>query len=227
MSFLFNQFFDNFLYLILYVTNGASFPKPLSEAEEKYYIEKMASGDKKAKDVLIERNLRLVAHIIKKYYSSNKDQDDLISVGTIGLIKGISSFDAGKGIRLATYAARCIENEILMYFRSQKKLSNEVFISDPVDTDKDGNSLTFMDIVYDSADILDDIDLKINISKLYKYVESLPAREKMILSMRYGLYGTKPETQKVISKKLDISRSYVSRIEKKAIAELKAMFETK
>ena len=210
---------------MLYISNGATFPKPLSAAEESYYLEKFRNGDKNARDILIERNLRLVAHIIKKYYSNTKDQEDLISIGTIGLIKGVTSFNDCKGTRLATYAAKCIENEILMYFRTQKKNQNELFISDPIETDDDGNALTFMDIVCEDEDIAENLDLKLNSQKLYEFIKTLPEREKKILTLRYGLYNTTPMTQKKVAKKLDISRSYVSRIEKKAIEKLKRQFD--
>lgn len=220
-----NNLFDNFMFLILYVTNGASFPKPLTAAEEEYYLKKFHSGDDFAKDILIERNLRLVAHVIKKYYASSSEQEDLISIGTIGLIKGVTSYKMCKGTRLATYAARCIENEILMYFRAQKKNSNETFISDPIEVDDDGNSLTYMDIVSEDDDIIDSIELKINIRKLYEFVDALPERERVIISLRYGLYNTVPLTQKEVSKKLGISRSYVSRIEKRVIDNLKSKFK--
>jgi RNA polymerase sporulation-specific sigma factor len=220
-----SNLFDNFMFLILYISNGSSFPKPLSTAQEQYYLEKYQNGDQSAKDILIEHNLRLVAHVIKKYYALASDQDDLISIGTIGLIKGVTSFNASKGTKLATYVARCIENEIFMYFRSQKKIQNETFISDPIDTDDDGNSLTYMDIVCDDSDIIDSIDLKINTKKLYGYIEELTQREKAIITLRYGLYNTKPMTQKEVSKKLGISRSYVSRIEKKVVETLKLKFE--
>lgn len=213
------------MFLMLYISNGATFPKPLSAAEESYYLEKFRNGDKNARDILIERNLRLVAHIIKKYYSNTKDQEDLISIGTIGLIKGVTSFNGCKGTRLATYAAKCIENEILMYFRTQKKNQNEIFISDPIETDDDGNALTFMDIVCEDEDIAENLDLKLNSQKLYEFIKTLPEREKKILTLRYGLYNTTPMTQKKVAKKLDISRSYVSRIEKKAIEKLKRQFD--
>lgn len=224
---LFSSLFDNFMFLILYISNGASFPKPLTPSEEQYYIEKLAQGDKAARDILIERNLRLVAHVIKKYYANSSDQEDLISIGTIGLIKGITSYKPVKKTKLATYAAKCIENEILMFFRSQRKTQNETFISDPIDVDDDGNSLTYMDIVCQDDDIADCIDLKLNTKRLYSYIKGLPEREKMIITMRYGLYNTKSLTQKEVAKKMRISRSYVSRIEKKALDKLKYKFDGK
>ena len=174
---------------------------------------------------MIEHNLRLVAHIVKKYYAANCDQDDLISIGTIGLIKAISTFNSGKGIRLATYAARCIENEILMYFRNQKKVAQDVYISDPIDTDKDGNALTLIDIIADDSDIVEEIELKVRVEKLRELLETrLNKREKQIINMRYGLNGEKELTQREIAKKLGISRSYVSRIETATLKKLKNLF---
>jgi len=221
------SFLDRTIFLMLYLSGGASFPKPLSLAEERYYLEQFKAGDLEARNILIERNLRLVAHIIKKYYATSKDQDDLISIGTIGLIKGVSTFDHKKGARLATYAARCIENEILMYFRNQKKRQNDVNISDPIDTDGDGNTLTFMDIIYEDERFAENLDLKIDCRKLYKYIKEIPEREKKILIMRYGLYNTVPMTQKQVAEKLGISRSYVSRIETKALGRLKELYNQK
>lgn len=218
------SFLDRTMFLMLYFASGATFPKPLTLAEEQHYLRKFKSGDIESRNILIERNLRLVAHIIKKYYAANKDQDDLISIGTIGLIKGITTFDHQKGARLATYAARCIENEILMYFRNQKKRQNDINIDDPIETDGDGNALTFLDIVCEEEDFAENLDLKNNTKLLYKYLEELPAREKEILIMRYGLFNTKPRTQKQIASKLGISRSYVSRIETKAIKRLRDFF---
>jgi RNA polymerase sporulation-specific sigma factor len=216
----------NLIYLVLHVTNSGSFPRPLSATEERNYLNLLKAGDPTAKNVLIERNLRLVAHIIKKYYSNARDQDDLISIGTIGLIKAVSTFDGDKGTRLATYAARCIENEILMYFRNQKKSSQDVYISDPIDTDKDGNQLTLMDVVSSDDTILDDVDLKMKSEKLHRYIKSaLDGRERTIIELRYGIEGCKPLTQREVAKILGISRSYVSRIEKKALLDLRAMFE--
>lgn len=216
--------FDNFMFLILYISNGSSFPKPLTAGEEQFYLEKFQAGDMSARDILIERNLRLVAHVIKKYYANDSDQDDLISIGTIGLIKGITSYNQCKGTKLATYAARCIENEILMYFRTLKKTQSEAFINDPIEVDDDGNALTYLDIIYEDDNIAENIDLKINIAKLYSIIDKLPKRDKMIITLRYGLYNTKPLTQIQVAKKLGISRSYVSRIEKKILEELREKF---
>lgn len=218
--------FANTLLFSLRLNGGGSFPKPLSAAEERMYLQQMAEGDTKARDALIERNLRLVAHVVKKYYCSQSNQEDLLSIGTIGLIKGISSFDASKGARLATYAARCIENEILMYFRSQKKLQGEVSLSDSIDTDKEGNALQLMDVVGVDDTMLDDIhdrDSALRIRTLVK--ETLTTREAEIIRLRYGLGGTVPLTQREVASSFKISRSYVSRLEKKALGKLRAEFE--
>ena len=217
---------SNVFYMALHVVNSGSFPRPLTAAREQEclaaYREK---GDLEARNELIEHNLRLVAHIIKKYYSSVRDQDDLISIGTIGLIKAVNTFDYTKGIRFATYASRCIENEILMYFRSNKKNSQDVSISEPIDTDKDGHPLTLMDVLAEDDTILEDLDLKINAEKLYRYIRDiLDDREKEIIEWRYGLVGG-GLTQREVAKKLNISRSYVSRIEKKALEKLKKRFD--
>lgn len=217
---------SNLLYFALQVTSSSAFPKPLSAKQEREYLERVKQGDREAKDKLVEHNLRLVAHVIKKYYSSNVDQDDLISIGTIGLIKAVSTFDYTKGTRFATYASRCIENETLMFFRNKKKSASDVYISDPIDVDKDGNSLTLIDVMADSQDIIDDIDLRLKSQKLYDYVQQkLDKREQEIIVMRYGLWGQKPLTQREVAEKLHISRSYVSRIEKKAIGILRKSFE--
>ena len=198
--------FANTLLFSLRLSGGGSFPKPLSAAEEREYLRRYAQGDQEARDVLIERNLRLVAHIIKKYYTQSADQEDLISIGTIGLIKGISSFDPEKGARLATYAARCIENEILMYFRSQKKLQGEVSLSDSIETDKEGNALQLMDVVGVDDTMLD------SALRLHQIIrERLTTREAEIIRLRYGLGGTIPLTQREIAASFGISRSYVSR----------------
>ena len=202
---------SHLLYFALHVTGSGSFPKPLSAKEERACLERVAQGDPEARATLIEHNLRLVAHIIKKYYAAQKDQDDLISIGTIGLIKAISTFKYDKGTRFATYAARCIENEILMYFRNQKKSAQDVYISDPIDTDKEGNSLSLMDIIAEDDNIVDRIDLRIKTEHLYRYLgEVLTPREQSIIEMRYGLFGRHPMTQREVATKLRISRSYVS-----------------
>ena len=215
------------LYLALHPSASGSFPPPLTKKEEAMLIFEMEQGDKQARNTLIEHNLRLVAHVAKKYYSEKTDQDDLISIGTIGLIKGISTFKSNKGIHLATYAARCIENEILMHFRSLKKTAQDVSINDPIDTDKDGNDLTLIDVIADDKNIIDDIDLKIKIENLKKYIdEVLSPRERIIISLRYGLIGGKENTQREVAKKLNISRSYVSRLEKKALQKLFNKFKS-
>ena len=226
LSSIITEVLPKILYFFLHVTGAGSFPKALNSKEESKLIERMQNGDGDARSKLIEHNLRLVAHVAKKYNNSTVEQDDLISIGTIGLIKGISSFDPDKGIRLATYAARCIDNEILMYFRSIKKTSQDVYINDPIDTDKDGNTLTLIDVISDNCDIIDDIDLKMQIEKLGIYIdESLTDREKTIIFMRYGLTGHQEMTQRDVAQKLGISRSYVSRIEKKALQKLKYRFD--
>lgn len=214
-----------FLFFALHLKNGGSFPPALSSKDEKEYLKRFKSGDEEAKNVIIEHNLRLVAHIVKKYYSGSGEQDDLISIGTIGLIKAVNTFDETKGIKLATYASKCIENEILMYFRNQKKCSQDISINEPIDSDSEGNPLTLMDIISVEDTIADDIDDKITFAKLYRYVDELKdEREKTIIIMRYGLYDSEPMTQKQIAKRLNISRSYVSRIEKKAIERLRKRF---
>lgn len=214
-------------YLALHPTNTGSFPPPLSPAEEAELIRRMEKGDRSARDSLIEHNLRLVAHVVKKYYNEKVEQDDLISIGTIGLIKGITTFKSDKGIKLATYAARCVENEILMYFRSLKKTAQNVSINDPIETDKEGNDLTLIDVIADDGNIVDDIDLRIKTEKLQKYMdEVLTPREKIIIGLRFGLIGGKENTQREVAKKLNISRSYVSRLEKKALLKLYEKFKT-
>ena len=204
--------FANTLLFSLRLSGGGSFPKPLSAQEEAEYLERFARGDPEARDVLIRRNLRLVAHIVKKYYTQSADQEDLISIGTIGLIKGISSFDASKGARLATYAARCIENEILMYFRAQKRQQNEVSLSDSIDSDKDGDALQLMDIVGVDDTMLEDLHDRESAILLHKLVkEKLTVREAEVIRLRYGLGGTLPLTQREVASLFGISRSYVSR----------------
>ena len=213
--------FSNCIFFILSLSSS-SFPKPLSAKEEAKYLAAYAEGDTDARDILIERNMRLVAHVIKKYYTSTQDQDDLISIGSIGLIKAINTFKTGKGTRLATYAARCIENEILMHFRAQKKNMAEVSLSDSLDTDSDGNSLALMDVIMTEDTRLDKVELADTTEKLYIILDKcLEDRERQIIIMRYGLYDTIPKTQHEIAAKCNISRSYVSRIEKKALEILK------
>ena len=218
--------FANSLLFSLRLSGGGSFPKPLSAAEERMWLERYARGDQEARNVLIEHNLRLVSHIIKKYYVQSADQEDLISIGTIGLIKGISSFDPSKGAKLATYAARCIENEILMYFRAQKKLQGEVSLSDSIDMDKEGNALQLMDVVGVDDTMLEDLHDRDSAEKVRRLVqERLTAREAEIIRLRYGLGGTIPLTQREVAATFGISRSYVSRIEKRALEKLRAELE--
>ncbi len=217
---------SNLIYLPLHLQNASSFPKPLNAKDEKAYFEKMKSGDKAAAQKLIEHNLRLVAHVTKKYYSMTADSDDLISIGTIGLIKAVNSFDYEKGTRLATYAARCIENEVLMHLRTQKKNAQDISMSEPIDSDSDGNPLTFSDVVYADDTIADDIDLSENTHKIYEFVSNMKNRaEKEIIILRYGLYNTKPLTQREVAQRLGISRSYVSRIEKRVLERMRESFE--
>jgi RNA polymerase sporulation-specific sigma factor len=219
------QILSNFYYLALHVTGAGSFPAPLSSKRETELLEKSRAGDLDARNKLIEHNLRLVAHIVKKYYATGSNQDDLISIGTIGLIKAVSTFKSDKNIRLATYAARCIENEILMYFRNQKKSAQDVYISDPIDTDKEGNALTLIDVIANDSDIVEELDVQMKVEKLRQIIEKvLDERELEIIELRYGL-NNKPElTQREIAKKLNISRSYVSRIEKSALEKLRRQF---
>ena len=214
-------------FFILHVCGSGSFPKPLSEKQDKEYLERAANGDNEARNKLVEHNLRLVAHIIKKYYGVQTEQDDLVSIGTIGLIKAINTFKPDKNIRLSSYASRCIENEILMHFRSVKKSAQDVSLNETIDTDKDGNPLTLMDIMAVDDTILDDLDRKLNSRKLGQFIrEELSGREKTVILLRYGLGGTEPLTQKEIAKQLGISRSYVSRIETKALKKLKKRFDS-
>lgn len=218
--------FSSMMFFILHVTGAGSFPKALSAKEEKHYLELMANGDENARKKLIEHNLRLVAHVIKKYYAMTSDQDDLISIGTIGLIKAIDSFKPDKGIRLSSYASRCVENEVLMHFRSIKKSASDISLNEPIETDKNGNSLTIMDTMSLDEDIVDFVDKKIKCKSLYNYVDTLlDKREKEIIILRYGLYGKKPLTQREVAKKLGLSRSYISRLESKALKELRSAFE--
>lgn len=212
---------SNSLFFTLRLTGGGSFPKPLKPDEEKVYLERLAQGDPEARNVLIERNLRLVAHIVKKYYSQSGDQEDLISIGTIGLIKGVSTFKPDKNVRLATYASRCIENEILMFFRSQRKLQGEVSLSDTLDTGGDSSSLSLMDVISVDDTMMEDLDNKDACAKVRRCVrQCLTPRETRIITLRYGLSGKEPLTQRDVAQRCGISRSYVSRIEKKALQKL-------
>ena len=208
--------------LMLRISPNGSFPAPLSSEEEAKYINQWLEGDTEARNVLVEHNLRLVAHIIKKYYTQCEDMDDLISIGTIGLIKGINTYKPEKGVRLATYASRCCENEILMYFRSQKKTAGDISLSDALDTDAEGNSLSLLDIISHDEDLSEKVGNDEICEKLRQCIETtLSAREKRIIELRYGLNNTLPKTQREVSQICNISRSYVSRIEKKALQKLK------
>ena len=210
------------LFYALQLSTG-SFPKPLTEAEEQHYLALSAAGDLEARNILIERNLRLVAHIMKKYYSQTADQEDLISIGTIGLIKGITTFDASKGAKLATYAARCVENEILMHFRSQKKSSQDVSLSDCIEGGSDGSPLERMDVISDDCDLLEMVTSRESVVQLRKAVATcLTDQERLVITLRYGLDGKVPKRQREVAEVTGISRSYVSRIEKRALEKLKA-----
>ncbi|NLJ40301.1 MAG: RNA polymerase sporulation sigma factor SigK [Clostridiales bacterium] len=209
-------------FLASHITGSHSFPQPLSSEEEARHIRLYANGSEASKNILIEHNLRLVAHIVKKYTNIGKEADDLISIGTIGLIKAISTYNPDRKTRLATYAARCIENEILMTIRSDKKVKSEVYLQDPIGIDKEGNEISLLDVLGTDIDsVVNEVELKLQISMLYKKIQScLKQREKIVLEMRYGLTNGKPRTQREIAQILGISRSYVSRIEKKAILKL-------
>lgn len=203
-----------------------TFPPPFDVAEESSYLRKMSNGDVAARNQLIIRNMRLVAHIAKKYQNTNEEMDELISIGTIGLIKAVNTYDGKKGSRLVTYAARCIDNELLMYMRAKKKISREVSLYEPIGTDKEGNQIQLVDIVESNgSEVFEEVYLKKNVRLLYRVLpELLTKREQEIIKARYGLYNKKPVTQREIAKKLGISRSYVSRIEKKAIEKLRNSF---
>ncbi|MBR6209104.1 MAG: RNA polymerase sporulation sigma factor SigK [Oscillospiraceae bacterium] len=216
----------NGAFLTLRLGNSGSFPRPLSAEEERSYVERWCHGDMEARNVLIEHNLRLVAHIIKKYYTAVGDADDLISIGTIGLIKGISTYRPDKGVRLATYASRCVENEVLMFLRSSRKTALDVSLSDSLESDAEGNDLSVLDTLADERDLAEEIASAELCSRLQSYVEtSLDAREAEIIRLRYGLSGQPPLTQRETAQRCGISRSYVSRIEKKALEKLKHTLE--
>ena len=214
-------------FLLLRLTNPvSSFPRPLTAQEERDCLERAAQGDAEARATLIEHNLRLVAHIVKKYFTKTSDQDDLISIGTIGLIKGISTYRPDKGVRLATYASRCIENEVLMYFRSQKKRAGEVSLSDTLDAEGDGNNLSLMDVLCSEDDVFERLGDQEIYARLRRHVEeSLEPRERQIITVRYGLEGGRRLTQKSTAELMGISRSYVSRIEKRALDKLRRLLE--
>ena len=213
------------VFLVLSVVNSGSFPKPLSAKEERMAVAAMAAGDASARRRLIEHNLRLVAHIIKKHYAGARDQEDLVSIGTIGLIKAVDTFDGSKGSRLATYAARCIENEILMHFRAAKKTERDVSLSEPIDADSEGHPLTLMDVLAQEDTMADELERKLALRRLATYVrECLEPRERQIISLRYGL-GCPPLTQWQVARRLGISRSYVSRLETRALDKLRDRYE--
>ena len=225
----FLQILMNPFYLFGYISGNNTFPTPLDEKEERKYLELLKEGDKEAKEILIERNLRLVAHIVKKYSFPNKEIDELISIGTVGLIKAIDSFDVSKGTRLATYAARCIENEILMLYRNSKKQKSEVYLQDPIGVDKEGNEICLIDVLSSEKDsVLEKVESNLQIRLLYNKIgKNLSDREGQILKMRYGLEDGRCRTQREIAAVLGISRSYVSRIEKKALKKLKKEMQSK
>ena len=217
--------FLKFISLILGISEASSFPPPLSAEEEEETFIKMKSGDEEARCKIIEHNMRLVSHIIRKYYSSYQYPDELLSIGSLGLIKAADTFRFERGTRFATYAARCIQNEILMFFRSQKKVGMEVSLNDTIDVDRDGNPLTYLDIISTPEHIAEDIDMNMHIERIRALVDSaLDERQKEIIVLRYGLMGYEPRTQREVAKYLGISRSYVSRIEKKALGKLKDAF---
>ena len=206
--------------------SSGSFPKPLSQKEEAHYLALAAQGDLEARNVLIERNLRLVAHIMKKYYTQTSDQEDLISIGTIGLIKGVTTFDQSKGARLATYAARCVENEILMHFRAQKKSAQDVSLSDYIETGTDGTALSLMDVVSEDCDLLEQVATRETALQLRNAIDAhLTSQERQIIELRYGLNGEAPLRQREVAQQTGISRSYVSRIEKRALEKLRRVLD--
>ncbi len=219
------NFLSGIFFFVLHGTGAGAFPKALSEDEEERLLKEKEEGNEKARKKLIEHNLRLVAHVTKKYYTATTDTDDLISIGTIGLIKAINTFKADKNIKLATYASRCIENEILMHFRNMKKTAANVSINEPIDTDREGNALTLIDVIADEGCLDDDIDMMLKSEKLGGFIkEKLTPREKKIILMRYGIGGSEEMPQREVAKKLGISRSYVSRIEKKALEKLREAY---
>lgn len=218
----FLAFLGSAVFILGYISNNSLFPESLSAEEEKKYIKLMEEGNEEAKNILIEHNLRLVAHVCKKYANTNIDQDDLISIGSIGLIKGINSYDSKKSIKISTYISKCIDNEILMHLRATKKTNSEVYLEDPIGKDKDDNTVTLKEVLEnDERPIEDVVDLKMKISKLYEKIKNvLKNRERTIIELRFGLNGEKPKTQKEIASDMGISRSYVSRIETRAIGKL-------
>lgn len=222
---------NNLIFFALHFDRTNSFPKPLSKKEEQECIKLMEQGDEKAREKLIEHNLRLVAYIVKKRYSDSDEQEDLISIGTIGLIRAVETFSSSKNINFSTYAGKCIDNQIKMYFRKIKHKQTEMYLDSPIEVDKDGNPLTIADIFKDLTDVSKEVDLRLDLQKLYRYInETLDERERLIIYNRYGLNSTKgvpnkAMTQREVAQKLNISRSYVSRIEKKALKKLYDRFE--
>ena len=215
--------FTNFVHLILDISTPQSFPPPLPPKTEAEYFARAEAGDTDARRELILHNLRLVSHIVRKYYSGAKNQEDLVSIGTVGLIKAVDSFKSENGAKFATYAARCIQNEILMHFRAGKKLSCEISLNDTIDVDKEGNPLTYIDVISCDDSLTDDVERQITAEKALRLVDTLlTPRERRIITLRYGLGGKEPLTQKQIAERLNISRSYVSRIEKSALEKLKS-----
>ncbi len=221
------QLCKDIFFFAAYINNGNSFPEPLTAEQEKEYLSRCAEGDDEARSMLIEHNLRLVAHIAKKFTGTNRDSDDIISIGTIGLIKAVSTYDAQKGTALATYAARCIENEILMSIRSDKRRPSEVSLNDAIGTDRDGNDISLAEVLGSDASLVgDEVELRIAAEQLRCLIRKhLTERERMVIELRYGLAGNFSMTQREIANMLDISRSYVSRIEKKALSKLCEVFE--
>ncbi|MBM7624666.1 RNA polymerase sporulation sigma factor SigK [Sporohalobacter salinus] len=216
---------DGVLVLVSYITNNSAFPQPLDKKEEEKYLKRLLEGDEEAKEVLIEHNMRLVAHIVKKYENAKVDKEDLISIGSIGLIKAIETYDPSKKVKLATYASRCIENEILMHLRQNKKTNREVKLHDPISSDKEGNKMTLMDVYkIDEETVLDKVEMALAEERLYNKIEGLSERERKVVEMRYGLNNLEELTQREIANRLGISRSYVSRIEKKALQKLNRLF---
>ena len=219
------DFLARMVFLVLSVVNSGSFPKPLTAKEERAALAAMAAGDAAARQRLIEHNLRLVAHIIKKHYGNARDQEDLVSIGTIGLIKAVDTFDGGKGSRLATYAARCIENEILMHFRATKKTERDISLSEPIDSDSEGHPLTLMDVLAQEDTMAEDLEQKLALTRLGDYIHHcLEPRERQIIALRYGL-GCTALTQWQVAERLNISRSYVSRLETRALEKLRHRYE--
>lgn len=218
--------FAQITFLLLHVDHTAAFPPPLSKAEEAQCLEELAAGSEAARQKLIVHNLRLVAHMTKKFYSPEREQEELISIGTLGLIKAVSTFKQEKGARFATYASRCIENEILMHYRAKKKTAGEVFFDDPLEFDKDGNALTLLDIMPDECDLEEQVAQSMQEKQLYHYLQTkLDPREWRVIVRRYGLFGYPAQTQREVAETLDISRSYVSRIEKRALSVLREAYE--